>query len=148
MSSWRWRDRAATVALVPAVALVALLGLLVQADGLDTPAELVALLVVLAAAGALYARRRYPVAVGAAALVAVSAYGVLLHRPGPVMLVFRRRVVHGRRRGAPRRRGGARPGLGRLLRRRRRLDPDRCRGERRDAAARRVAGGGDRRGDP
>ncbi|MEU1842612.1 sensor histidine kinase [Micromonospora sediminicola] len=88
MSSWRWRDRAATVALVPAVALVALLGLLVQAEGLDTPAELVALLVVLAAAGALYARRRYPVAVGAAALVAVSAYGVLLHRPGPVMLVF------------------------------------------------------------
>lgn len=88
MSSWRWRDRAATVALVPAVALVALLGLLVQADGLDTPAELAALLVVLAAAGALYARRRYPVAVGAAALVAVSAYGVLLHRPGPVMLVF------------------------------------------------------------
>ncbi|ATO15535.1 histidine kinase [Micromonospora sp. WMMA2032] len=88
MSSWRWRDRAATVALVPAVALVALLGLLVQADGLDTPAELVALLVVLAAAGALYARRRYPVAVGVVALVAVSAYGVLLHRPGPVMLVF------------------------------------------------------------
>ncbi|WP_422744820.1 sensor histidine kinase [Micromonospora sp. WMMD754] len=88
MSSWRWRDRAATVALVPAVALVALLGLLVQADGLDTPTELVALLVVLAAAGALYARRRYPVAVGVVALVAVSAYGVLLHRPGPVMLVF------------------------------------------------------------
>ncbi|MET7831714.1 histidine kinase [Micromonospora sediminicola] len=88
MSSWRWRDRAATVALVPAVALVALLGLLVQADGLDTPAELAALLVVLAAAGALYGRRRYPVAVGVVALVAVSAYGVLLHRPGPVMLVF------------------------------------------------------------
>ncbi|WBC13453.1 histidine kinase [Micromonospora sp. WMMA1998] len=88
MSSWRWRDRAATVAVVPAVALVALLGLLVQADGLDTPAELAALLVVLVASGALYARRRYPVAVGAVALVAVSAYGVLLHRPGPVMLVF------------------------------------------------------------
>ncbi|GAA3786428.1 sensor histidine kinase [Micromonospora maritima] len=88
MSSWRWHDRATAVALVPAVAVVALLGLLVQADGVDTPAELAALLVVLVAAGALYARRRYPVAVGAVALVAVSAYGVLLHRPGPVMLVF------------------------------------------------------------
>ncbi|MFI7215531.1 sensor histidine kinase [Micromonospora maritima] len=88
MSSWRWHDRTAAVALVPAVALVALVGLLVQADGVDTPAELAALLVVLVASGALYARRRYPVAVGTVALVAVSAYGVLLHRPGPVMLVF------------------------------------------------------------
>ncbi|QLQ38812.1 sensor histidine kinase [Micromonospora robiginosa] len=87
MSSWR-RDRLATTALVPAVGLVALVGLLVQADGVDTAAELAALLVVLVSTAALYARRRYPVAVGLVALAAVSAYGVLLHRPGPIMLVF------------------------------------------------------------
>jgi signal transduction histidine kinase len=33
-------------------------------------------------------RRRYPVAVGVVALVAVGAYGALLDRPGPIMLVF------------------------------------------------------------
>lgn len=74
--------------MVPAVALVALLGLIVQSEGIDTAAELVALLVVLASSGALYLRRRYPVAVGAVALAAVAAYGALLHRPGPIMLVF------------------------------------------------------------
>ncbi|MEU8314936.1 sensor histidine kinase [Micromonospora sp. NPDC048169] len=84
MSSWRW----ARTALVPAVALVALLGLMVQSEGIDTTAEIVALLVVLASSAALYLRRRYPVAVGAVALAAVAAYGALLHRPGPIMLVF------------------------------------------------------------
>ncbi|MET7467110.1 sensor histidine kinase [Micromonospora sp. NPDC005222] len=73
---------------MPAVALVALLGLMVQSAGIDTAAEIVALLVVLASSAALYLRRRYPVAVGVVALAAVAAYGALLHRPGPVMLVF------------------------------------------------------------
>ncbi|WP_431946021.1 sensor histidine kinase [Micromonospora marina] len=84
MSSWRW----ARTSLVPAVALIALLGLLVQSEGIETTVEFVALLVVLASSGALYLRRRYPVAVGAVALAAVAAYGALLHRPGPIMLVF------------------------------------------------------------
>lgn len=84
MSSWHW----ARTALVPAVALVALLGLVVQSEGIDTTAELVALLVVLASSAALYLRRRHPVTVGLVALAAVAAYGALLHRPGPIMLVF------------------------------------------------------------
>ncbi|MGV9766557.1 sensor histidine kinase [Micromonospora tulbaghiae] len=88
MSSWRRHGLKAEAAVVPAVALVALLGLIVQSEGIDTAAELVALLVVLASSGALYLRRRYPVAVGAVALAAVAAYGALLHRPGPIMLVF------------------------------------------------------------
>ena len=73
---------------MPAVALVALFGLIVQSEGIDTTAEIVALLVVLASSAALFLRRRYPVSVGAVALAAVAAYGALLHRPGPIMLVF------------------------------------------------------------
>ncbi|MEU8069141.1 sensor histidine kinase [Micromonospora sp. NPDC049151] len=88
MSSWRRHGLKAEAALVPAVALVALFGLIVQSEGIDTTAEIVALLVVLASSAALYLRRRYPVSVGAVALAAVAAYGALLHRPGPIMLVF------------------------------------------------------------
>ncbi|RZT77323.1 signal transduction histidine kinase [Micromonospora violae] len=83
-----WRSRVADVALVPAVALVALVGLVVQSGGIDTTAEWAALPVVLISAGALYLRRRHPVPVGVVALLAVGAYGALLHRPGPIMLVF------------------------------------------------------------
>lgn len=88
MSSWRWHSRAANTTLVLAVGLVAIVGLLVQSRGLDTTADRLALLAVLASTAALYLRRRHPVAVGAVALAAVSAYGALLHRPGPIMLVF------------------------------------------------------------
>ncbi|MDX5460293.1 sensor histidine kinase [Micromonospora tulbaghiae] len=88
MSSWRRHGLEAEAAVVPAVALVALLGLFVQSEGIDTTAELVALLAVVASSAALYLRRRYPVTVGAVALAAVAAYGALLHRPGPIMLVF------------------------------------------------------------
>ncbi|MEV0808194.1 sensor histidine kinase [Micromonospora sp. NPDC050200] len=88
MSSWRWHDRAANTALVLVVGLVALVGLVVQSRDIDTAAEWAALLAVLASSGALYLRRRHPVAVGVVALAAVGAYGALLHRPGPIMLVF------------------------------------------------------------
>ncbi|MEE6257843.1 sensor histidine kinase [Plantactinospora sonchi] len=88
MLTWRWHGRAANTALVLVVGLVALVGLLVQADGLDTAAEWAALPVVLVSAAALYLRRRHPVIVGLVALAAVSAYGMLLHRPGSIMLVF------------------------------------------------------------
>jgi signal transduction histidine kinase len=88
MSSWRWHGRAANAALVLVVGLVALVGLVVQSRGIDTAAEWAALLAVLASSGALYLRRRHPVAVGVVALAAVGAYGALLHRPGPIMLVF------------------------------------------------------------
>ncbi|MGK5671303.1 sensor histidine kinase [Micromonospora sp. URMC 106] len=88
MSRWRWHGPAANTALVLVVGLVALLGLVVQSRGIDTAAEWGALLAVLASAGALYLRRRHPVAVGVVALAAVGAYGALLHRPGPIMLVF------------------------------------------------------------
>ncbi|MDT0530392.1 sensor histidine kinase [Micromonospora sp. DSM 115977] len=84
----RWHGLAAKMALVPAVGLVAVVGLVVQASGIDTDAERAALLAVLASSGALYLRRRHPVAVGVVALAAVGAYGALLHRPGPIMLVF------------------------------------------------------------
>ncbi|MGC5330595.1 sensor histidine kinase [Micromonospora sp. DT62] len=84
----RWHGLAAKVALVPVVGLVAVVGLVVQASGIDTDAERAALLAVLASSGALYLRRRHPVAVGVVALAAVGAYGALLHRPGPIMLVF------------------------------------------------------------
>jgi signal transduction histidine kinase len=71
------------------VGLVALVGLLVQSrGGIDTAAEWAALLCVLLSSGALYLRRRQPVPVGVVALVAVGAYGALLQRPGPIMLVF------------------------------------------------------------
>ena len=83
-----WRGRTADTAAVIAAGLVALLGLVVQARGIDTPAEWAALLVVLVSAGALHFRRRHPVPVGVVALAAVSAYGALLHQPGPVMVVF------------------------------------------------------------
>jgi signal transduction histidine kinase len=69
-------------ALVVAVGAVAMVGLIVQ--GFDP----VAAVVVLASTGALFLRRRYPVAVGVAALAAIAAYGALVHRPGPIMLVF------------------------------------------------------------
>ncbi|MEU8283232.1 sensor histidine kinase [Micromonospora sp. NPDC048905] len=88
MSGARWRDRTANVALVLAVGLVALVGLVVQSRGIDTTAEWTALLVVLASSAGLSVRRRHPVPVGVVALVAVGAYGALLHKPGPIMLVF------------------------------------------------------------
>ncbi|WBB68328.1 sensor histidine kinase [Micromonospora sp. WMMD812] len=88
MSSWRWHGRTANTALMLGVGLVALLGLMVQSQGIDTGAEWAALLAVLASSGALYVRRRHPVAVGVVALAAVGIYGALLHRPGPIMLVF------------------------------------------------------------
>jgi signal transduction histidine kinase len=80
--------RVADPALVIAVGLVALGGLVVQARGFDSAAESVAVVVVLASSAALLFRRRYPVAVGVTALAGVAAYGALLHRPGPIMLVF------------------------------------------------------------
>ncbi|PZF92871.1 sensor histidine kinase [Micromonospora deserti] len=88
MLRWRWHGRAADRALVLAVCLVALVGLVVQSRGIDTATEWAALLAVLASSGALYLRRRHPVAVGVVALAAVGAYGALLQRPGPIMLVF------------------------------------------------------------
>ncbi|MGS2617809.1 sensor histidine kinase [Micromonospora sp. LZ34] len=88
MSRWPWRGRAADTAVVLAVGLVAFFGLLVQSRGIDTNAEWAALLAVLASAGALYVRRCHPVPVGLVALAAVGAYGALLQRPGPIMLVF------------------------------------------------------------
>lgn len=83
-----WRGRTADVALVPAVGLVAVMGLVVQSRGIDTAAEWAALMAVLLSTGALYVRRRHPVPVGVVALAAIGAYGALLHRPGPIMLVF------------------------------------------------------------
>ncbi len=53
-----------------AVGLVALVGLVVQSQGIDTAAEWAALLAVLASSGALYLRRRHPVAAGVVALAA------------------------------------------------------------------------------
>ncbi|MFI9005661.1 sensor histidine kinase [Actinosynnema sp. NPDC053489] len=83
-----WRGRVVGAAVPPVAGLIALLGLLVQSHGLDAPAEWAALLAVLVSSAALCARRRHPVAVGVVALVAVGAYGVLLHQPGPIMVVF------------------------------------------------------------
>ncbi|MEQ4303398.1 sensor histidine kinase [Plantactinospora sp. B6F1] len=88
MPRWRWRGRAADAVLVLVVAVVGLVGLVVQSAGVDTPAEWVALLAVLVSSAALYVRRRHPVPVGVLALCAVGGYGLLLHRPGPIMLVF------------------------------------------------------------
>ncbi|MET8045380.1 sensor histidine kinase [Micromonospora sp. NPDC005215] len=88
MSGARWRGRTANVAVVLAVGLVALVGLVVQSRGIDTAAEWTALPVVLASSAALCVRRRHPVPVGVVALAAVGAYGALLHTPGPIMLVF------------------------------------------------------------
>ena len=88
MSWWRGRGRAAETALVLAVGLVALAGLLVQSGGIDTAADRWALLTVLVATAALPARRRFPVLVGVVALAATGAYGALLDRPGPIMLAF------------------------------------------------------------
>ncbi|MGH3714866.1 MAG: sensor histidine kinase [Micromonosporaceae bacterium] len=88
MARLRWRGRTADTALVLAVGLVALVGLVVQSGGIDTAAEWAALLTVLVSSGALCVRRRHPVPVGVVALVAVGAYGALLQRPGPIMLVF------------------------------------------------------------
>ncbi|WFF03839.1 sensor histidine kinase [Micromonospora sp. WMMD964] len=88
MSGSRWRGRSADVALVLAVGLVALVGLVVQSRGIDTAAEWAALPVVMLSSAALSVRRRHPVPVGVVALAAVGAYGVLLHKPGPIMLVF------------------------------------------------------------
>ncbi len=70
------------------VALIAFAGLVVQSDGIDTGAEWTALLAVLLSSAALGLRRRCPVPVGLVALAAVSAYGALLHQPGPIMVVF------------------------------------------------------------
>ncbi|QQQ73696.1 sensor histidine kinase [Saccharothrix sp. 6-C] len=84
----RWRGRTADTAVAVAAGLVSLLGLVVQARGIGAPAEWAALAVVLLSAGALVFRRRHPVPVGVVALAAVSAYGALLHQPGPIMVVF------------------------------------------------------------
>ncbi|MFF4808164.1 sensor histidine kinase [Micromonospora chersina] len=88
MWTGRRHGRAANVALVLVVGLVALGGLVAQSRGIDTAAEWAALAAVLASSGALCLRRRHPIAVGVVALAAVAAYGALLHRPGPIMLVF------------------------------------------------------------
>ncbi|MGW3784158.1 sensor histidine kinase [Micromonospora chokoriensis] len=88
MAVSRWRGRPADTALVLAVGLVALVGLVVQSRGIDTVAEWAALPVVLASSAALSVRRRHPVPVGLVALAAVGAYGALLHKPGPIMVVF------------------------------------------------------------
>jgi signal transduction histidine kinase len=88
MSWWRWRGRAADTALVVAVGLVTLAGLVVQSRGIDTAADRWALLAVLLSTAALTLRRRHPVPVGVVALAATGAYGALLDRPGPIMLVF------------------------------------------------------------
>ncbi|MET7864645.1 sensor histidine kinase [Micromonospora taraxaci] len=88
MSGSRWRGRPADTALVLAVGLVALVGLVVQSRGIDTVAEWAALPVVLASSAALSVRRRHPVPVGLVALAAVGAYGAVLHKPGPIMVVF------------------------------------------------------------
>ncbi|MFG2107641.1 sensor histidine kinase [Micromonospora chersina] len=88
MWTGRRHGRAANVALVLVVGLIALGGLVAQSRGLDTAAEWAALAAVLASSGALYLRRRYPVTVGVVALAAVAVYGAMLHRPGPIMLVF------------------------------------------------------------
>ncbi|MEV1331406.1 sensor histidine kinase [Micromonospora costi] len=82
------RTPVANAALVLAVGVVALVGLIVQSRGIDSMADRAALLAVLAGTAALYARRRHPVPVTVVALAAVVAYGALLHRPGPIMLVF------------------------------------------------------------
>ena len=84
----RGRGRQADTAVALVAGLVALLGLLVQSRGLDTPAEWAALLAVLVSSAALGVRRRHPVPVGVVALASVSGYGVLLHQPGPIMVVF------------------------------------------------------------
>ncbi|MEU8017178.1 sensor histidine kinase [Micromonospora parva] len=83
-----WHGRTANTALVLAVGLIALVGLVVQSRGIDTTAEWAAVPVVLLSSAALSVRRRHPVPVGVVALAAVGAYGALLHRPGPIMLVF------------------------------------------------------------
>ncbi|MFI2651916.1 sensor histidine kinase [Micromonospora fulviviridis] len=88
MWTGRRHGRVANVALVLMVGLIALVGLVVQSRGIDTAAEWAALSAVLASSAVLYLRRRHPVAVGVVALAAVAAYGALLHRPGPIMLVF------------------------------------------------------------
>ncbi|MFI7606439.1 sensor histidine kinase [Micromonospora sp. NPDC049366] len=88
MPNWRSQSQTANTILVLVVGLVAVVGLLVQSRGIDTAAEGAALLAVLASTAALHLRRRHPTAVGLVALAAVSAYGALLHRPGPIMLVF------------------------------------------------------------
>ncbi|WP_454858323.1 sensor histidine kinase [Promicromonospora soli] len=88
MSRWRWRGRTAEAGLALAVGAVAVLGLIIQTGGISTGADWAALLMVLASSAALYVRRRYPVPVGVVALIAVSAYGVLLQQPGLIMLVF------------------------------------------------------------
>ncbi|MEN3612932.1 sensor histidine kinase [Plantactinospora sp. ZYX-F-223] len=88
MPRWRWHGRVADAALLLVVALVGVVGLVVQSAGVDTAVDWLALLAVLASSGALYVRRRYPVPVAVVALFAVGAYGELLQRPGPIMVVF------------------------------------------------------------
>ncbi|NUT45956.1 MAG: sensor histidine kinase [Saccharothrix sp.] len=88
MSRQRGRGRAVDVAVVVAVGLVALVGLVVQARGIDTAAEWSALAAVVVSSAALSLRRRHPVVVGVVALAAVGAYGLLIEQPGPIMLVF------------------------------------------------------------
>ncbi len=88
MSRWRTDARTTNAVLILTVGLVALSGLVVQSRGINTLAEWAAAAAVVVSAGALSVRRRYPVAVGVVALAAVAAYGILLDRPGPIMLVF------------------------------------------------------------
>ena len=146
MSTWRWRGRTADTALVLAVGLVALVGLVVQAGGIDTAAEWAALLAVLASSGALVVRRRHPVPVGMVALAAVDRLRGAAGSARSDHARVRRGALHRRRRGPPRRRHRARCRLGRRLRRRRQLRPEH--GERGDVAPRRLAHRRHRRRDP
>ncbi|MEE3919231.1 hypothetical protein V2I01_15320 [Micromonospora sp. BRA006-A] len=147
MASWHRHGLKAKAAVVPAVALVALLGLVVQSEGIDTTAELVALLVVLASSAALYLRRRHRWRWAWPRWPRSPRTALCCTGPGRSCWCSSWRCTRSSTR-VPRGRGGARRGLCRLVRRRRQLHPDRCQRERGDAAARRLARRGHRRRHP